>query len=263
MSVLRHEKETQLFKMVMNRLDEKYNGDIFHYNDAENDVKSQLQLIRKLKSVNTIHESKNIANKYTKHTHIDLTNNLAEIEYSDCPEALLGYSLEFLSVRRIFPHSLVTFLDKNKARDLAKMDPTKRDEATKVFTWVKDRVLNTQFALGNISLDKSSGIFKYNTSIKDLTFGSTLQYMTAHIDKSRVMQIPGTDLKKNLLELSHDYNSLFSYFMAFGFTEFYARCTCPDYIRKYSKRNGISNYFCPHILYSLSQMPYYLIYTLS
>ena len=263
MSVLRHEKETQFFKMVMHRLDEKYDGDIFHYSDAESDVKNQLQLIKKLKAVNNIHESKSIETSYTKHTRVDLNRKVAELEYSDCPEALLGYSLEFLSVRRIFPHSLVTFLDKNKARDLAKLEPSKVDEATKVFTWVKDRVLNTQFALGNISLDKSSGVFKYNTSIKDNNFGSTLQYMTAHIDKSRTIQIPGTDLKKKLLYLSKDYSSLFAYFMAFGFTEFYARCTCPDYIRKYSKRNGISNYFCPHILYSLSQMPYYLIYTLS
>jgi hypothetical protein len=249
--------------MVMNRLDEKYNGNIFHYNDAENDVKSQLQLIRKLKSISRITESQNPKNIYSKHTYVDLNNKSVEIEYSDSPEVLLSYSLEFLSVRRIFPHSLVTLLDKNKSRDLSKIEPNKLNEATKIFTWVKDRVLNTQFSLGNISLDKNSGIFKYNTCIKDMTFGSTLQYMTARIDSSRVMQIPGTNLKKNLLELSQDYSSLFAYFMAFGFTEFHVRCTCPDYIRKYSKRNGISNYFCPHILYSLSQMPYYLIYTLS
>jgi len=263
MSIFRHEKENQFFKLVMNRLDEKYNGNIFHYNNAENDVKSQLQLIRKLKSVSAIYESQNITNKYTKHTHIDLNKKIAEIEYSDYPEALLSYSLEFLSVKRIFPYSLVTFLDKNKDKDLAKLNPSKRDEANKVFTWVKDRILNTQFTLGNISLDKESGVFKYSTSIRDNNFGTTLQYMTAIIDKSKVIQIPGTNLKKNLLELSHDYSSLFAYFMAFGFTEFYTRCTCPDYIKKYSKKNGISNYFCPHILYSLSQMPYYLIYTLS
>lgn len=265
MSILRHEKERQFFKLVTAKLEEKYDGNVLFYNDAEKDVKEQLALIKKLKLVNNIAESVSL-NSYQKHTHVDLSNKIASIELDDGPEALLGYSLEFLSVRRIFPHSLVTFLDKNKNRDLRNLDRNdykKVDEANKVFNWVKDRVLNNQFALGNISLDRSSGVFRYNTSIRDNNFGSTLQYITAQIDKNRLFKIPGTDLKKNLLDLSKDYSSLFSYFMAFGFTEFYARCTCPDYIKKYSKRNGIQNYFCPHILYSMSQMPYYLIYALS
>jgi len=260
---IRHQKENAFNNLVYKFLEENFNGNVLRYHDAENMAKEHLELIRKLKKINSISVTANTANSvvYQKHTHVDLKNNIVSIEYDEGPEALLAYNIDYLTVKRILPFPLTTFLDKTRAKD-KKIENEKKEEASAVFRWVKDRVLNNYFSISNISLDKNSGIFRYNTSMRLGENSPTIQFITAQMEKNKIFSIPGTDLKKSLFELSKDYYSLFSYFMVFGFTEFHARCTCSDYVKKYSKRNGIANYFCPHILFSLTQLPYYLIYTL-
>lgn len=255
-------RDNILSKKTLEILELKYNNDFSQYQKAEKEVIDYYSLLEKLKNVNGILENR-YENTSQKHTHINLKNNVASIQYSDCTEPLLAYSLEFLALRRIFPFSLNTFLNKNKDKDLKNVkNVDDARDASRVFTWVKDRILNTQFTLNNISIDREKGGFLYSTSMRDKSYGNVLQFVTGKIDKNKILQISGTDLKDNLVNLSNDYHSLFGYFMMFGFTEFYARCTCPDYVRKYSKKVGISNYFCPHILYSMAQMPYYMLYAL-
>ena len=114
-----------------------------------------------------------------------------------------------------------------------------------------------------MNLDKKNGIFTFTTSMQDRNYGAVKQFITVKYDKNKKLKIPTTDLTGTIKELSDKYNMLLMYFMMFGFNEIYCRCTCQDYILKYSKRQGISNYFCSHILYSLVQMPWYLETALS
>ena len=130
-------------------------------------------------------------------------------------------------------------------------------EAARILTWAKSRILNTQFQVNSLSIDRKDGILTYNTTTRDNSFGATLQYITAKIDKNKLVTIENLGIKKPILDISRDYNTLFTYFIMFGFTEFYARCTCSDYYSKYSKKRGIQNYFCSHILYSMAQFPWY------
>lgn len=265
MSVLRHEKEKEYNRLVMSLLESKYDGNILMYKQAENDVKEQLALIKKIKTTNNLiaKNEHNIKEMYTKFTYADLHNKTVSLDYIAGPEALLAYSLDYLSVKRIFPFSINNLMLDSKEKDVRKADTDdKRQKALDVFNWVQSRIVGTQFSLSNLYLDKKLGIFKYNTNMRDQNYGNVMQFITAKIDSKKEIRISGTNLRGNLLDLSHKYDQLFNYFILFGFTEFYARCNCPEYVRKYSKRNGIQNYFCSHILYSMAQLPYYLMYTL-
>ena len=45
--------------------------------------------------------------------------------------------------------------------------------------------------------------------MRDKSYGNVLQFITGKIDKNKVLQISGTDLKDNLVNLSNNYASLF------------------------------------------------------
>lgn len=245
---------------IMSLLHEKYNDNLLNYNKAENDIIEKNNLINKLHKLNSninIIED-NMSN--TKFTYVNLLNKTTSINYNNVPEPLLSYSLDFLNVKHIFPYPLETLLNIHKNKD--KQTHHNSDEAKNVIQWVRNRVLTTNISLMNLSIDKKTGIFRYNTSMRDSSYGSVLQYFTAKLDNNKIVNIDGTKLRGKIIDLSNDYSSLFTYFILLGFTEFYARCTCFDYVRKYSKRYGIANYFCPHILYTMTQMPYYLMYIL-
>ena len=247
---------------IMALLATDYNNNLHYYDKAKEEVYQKYNLISRLNSFNTNNNYINY-DDYRKTTHIDIKNKTLSLEYSNAPDALLAYNYEFMTVRRIFPYSLNTFVELNKTKDLGKAKTEdEKNEALRVIQWVKDRILTTNFSLGNISVDKENGVFKYNTNQRDANYGPTLQYITCKLPTDRSINIPMTNQNGPIKNIAKNYDTLFSYFMAFGFTEFYARCTCFDYVRKYAKRDGISNYFCPHILYAMAQLPYYLIYTL-
>lgn len=266
MSVLRHNKEKEFYNKILKVLEEKYDGNIHKYKDAERDVITSDMLNKKLKKISAINKSiENMKYSYTKYTHIDLKTMTASVAITDTPECLLAYNLDFLKIKRIFPFPLQYLLDKSKSIDLSKVnkkDNDKTKEATKVLEWVKQRVLGNNFVLNNLSINKNTGQINYNTMYRDPNYGGTLQYLTAFIPKDKIVEITGTDLKKSAYELSKSYDSLFLYFSMFGFTDFYIRCTCQEYVKRFSKKHGIANYFCPHILYSLAQFPYYMMYAL-
>lgn len=248
---------------ILSLLANKYNNNFNYYDEAQQEVHNKYDMLNKLRGVSAISSNTKQSNKYQKITHIDLVNKTASLNFSDAPDPILAYSLEYLTVRRIFPYSLNQFLDINKNKDMNKAKTNdQKEEARRVIEWTKDRVLNTQFSLSNISLDKNSGIFKYNTFMRDSNYGPIMQFMNCKMDVNRQLKIPGTKQEGKLIDLAHKYDTLFAYFMMLGFTEFYVRCTCQDYVKKYSKRDGMMNYFCPHILYSMAQLPYYLIYAL-
>jgi len=262
-TLLRHEKENQFIKLVFSILNNNYGGNILKYKEAERDARDLIDLNKKLKKAVVVSKPiGNIKNPYVKYTHVDIKNSMVSIIISDAPEALLGYNLDFLKSKRYFPFGLEFLFDRNKSKDLNKIknDKNKENEAKQIFNWVKDRVLNNYFSVNNIKIDKSSGKVEFSSVFRDGNYGMVLQNIIGIIPNDKYVNIYG--LKGTPLKLSKDYNTLFLYFSMLGFTEFFARCTCPEYIRKHSKKLGAANYFCPHLLYSIMQFPYYLMYAL-
>lgn len=255
---------------IMSLIDKKYNGDITRYAEAEKEVNNKILLRTRLNNLNSVLNSdKSIFKEYegtTKHTYVNLVDNIAYIAETPAStdlNAILSYSYDYLTVKRIFPYSLNTFLNKSREKDRPHYKTaTQQDEAYRLFQWVKDRVLNTQFTLNSLSLNKSSGVLSYRTITRDVNYGATTQYIDAVIDPNKIVDISGTEAKGKILALSQHSDVLLSYFLMFGFTEFYARCTCPEYYRKYGRKRGMANYFCSHLLYSMAQLPYYAMYYL-
>lgn len=256
--------DTDKVSAIMKLLETKYHGDFSHYCDAEKEIDASIRLKNQLKSlkqsVELCSKKFNTDIELNKYTYVDLKNRKMWIEETnnDGIDALLAYSYDYITVRRIFPYSLNLFFDKSYNVDKYKAKTTEQqDKAIKVLQWTKNRVLNLQFQLSSMSLNKKTGVLTYNTSTRDANFGTTMQYITAVIDPTRLVNIPNLGITDKAINLAQDYNTLFNYFIMFGFTEFYARCNCSDYYKKYSRRRGTQNYFCSHILYALTQFPWY------
>lgn len=259
MGFFQHKKQTEYSKSVMRILNEKYDGNLLRWRDAENELKQTNAFLNKLKDINYISGeiSLNKESQDNKVTHIDFNNDMIDLAYTQkLPEPLLAYTLEYLSVKRIMPFSISQLIDNNKNKDYKKKKDT--HEVARVLEYVKERVLTLNFTLQGINLDKKNGIFTYTTSMQDRNYGNVKQFITVRYDADKKLHIPTTDLTGTIQDLSNQYSLLLMYFMMFGFNEIFCRCTCQDYILKYSKRQNISNYFCSHILYSLAQMPWYL-----
>lgn len=264
MGFFQHKKQSEYSKSIMRILNDKYDGNLLHWRDAENELKHTNSFLNKLKDINYISGEISLDKEKqdNKVTHIDFGNDVIDLTYTQkLPEPLLAYTLEYLSVKRIMPFSISQLIDNNKMKDYKKSDDA--HEVARVFDYVKERVLTLNFTLQGMNLDKKNGIFTFTTSMQDRNYGAVKQFITVKYDKNKKLKIPTTDLTGTIKELSDKYNMLLMYFMMFGFNEIYCRCTCQDYILKYSKRQGISNYFCSHILYSLVQIPWYLETALS
>ena len=260
MSVLRYERTDKFYNMVLKTLNEKYDGNIIYYNKAEEDTKEYIKNLKKLKSTTTLANSFVLSdNEIKKHkiTNVNLVEKSVSLIYDENPEIVLAYTLEYLSYRRMFPYSINNLIDKNISKDRKNSS----EEAENVIKWVKHKILEINFNVAELSLNKNSGLFRFGSIMRDPVYGSLRQEITAQIPSDREINISGT-IKGKPINLAKDYNTLFTYFIMFGLTELNARCNCPDYIRKYSKRRGIGNYFCPHILYSMAQLPYYMMYVL-
>lgn len=264
-TVLRHEKENQFSKLVFSILNDYYDGNILKFKDAEKDAYDFIKLNKNLKKAIAISSSsKNIRDPYIKYTHVDLKNAIISTVFFDSPTAILGYNIDYLKSKRYFPFGFDVLFERNKTKDLNKVRKTnnidKEQEAKYIFDWVKNRILNNYFSVSNIQIDKNNGRVEFSSSFRDLNYGMTLQNIVAKIPNDKYLNISG--LKGTPLKLSKDYNTLFLYFSMLGFTEFYARCTCPEFMQKHSRKNIIANYFCPHLLYSIMQFPYYVMYVL-
>lgn len=254
---------------IMHLLEKKYNGDLSYYDKAEKEINGKIKLQNRLRYLNSIATSEasafNTKSELAKHTYVNLNDNTAWIEQmtDSTLDAVLAYSYDYLSVKRILPYSLNTFINNANNKDkLKNKTKEQQDKASDILNWTQDKILNNQFSLASISLNKKTGTLQYNTSTRDTNYGMTLQFITVKIDPNKLIKLSGTDLSGKILDLSQNSNLLFNYFLMFGFSEFYARCTCPDYYNKYSRKLGVANYFCSHLLYSLAQLPYFAFYYL-
>ncbi len=262
-SVLRHERENQFSKLVLSILNDSYGGNVLKYKDAERDARDFTQLSKKLRRAAALElDLSKVKSPYLKYTHVDLKNSVVSVVLTEYPEVLLGYNIDYLKSKRFFPFGLDYLFQRSKFKDLRKVRDSrdKEQEAKYVFNWVRDRVLNNYFSVSNIQVDKKLGRVEFSSNFRDQNYGMTIQNIVAKIPNDKHLNISG--LKGTALELSRDYDTLFLYFSMLGFTEIFARCSCPEYVRKHSRKYGISNYFCSHLLYSIMQFPYYLMYVL-
>ena len=247
---------------IMQLIETKYHNDFSHYCDAEKEIDNSIRIYNNLIGLSTnINNNQGLfSTKNEKTTYVDLKNKTVWLENAnDCDvNAVISYSYDYMTTRRVFPYSLNLLFDRSYNKDKYKLkNEDEKTQALKILNWVKERTLNTQFQLISMNLDKNTGILNYNTSTRDSTFGNTLQYITAVIDKKRKVNIPNLGITDTPFNIAKNFSSAFTYFIMFGFTEFYARCNCNDYYQKYTKRKGIQNYFCSHIMYSLAQFPWY------
>lgn len=264
MSLLRHKKENLFIKKIFEVLDSKYNGNINYYKKAEMEVNEYYKLIKKIKKANTIQSNYNSTNNENfKFTHLNLKNNLLDIQHSNYFEPILAKNIDYLSIQKSLPCTIDKFLNDSKNYDLSKAkNHDERSKALSVFNWVKTR-MEYNITLQNCSVNKQSGILNYATTVRDPSFGTCTQNINIYIDKDKYDSILGVDNKRSkILSLSQDYETLFRYYLLFGFNEIYARCSCNEYNQKYGKKKGNANYFCSHLLYSMCQLPYYAFYLL-
>lgn len=264
MSFYRHEKEKLFIEKVFKRLDEKYDSNVSFYKNAEKDVIEQEKLIHKLKKASVFaQEIVLLNNEKEKHTIIDFNAKEVSLGYSNNYNSLLGYTLDFMSVRRNMPISMTELIDKTYHKDYVKLKEfNDKAKLARILQWVKLRsTWNIQ--LQNCSLNKKEGLLNYSTIVQEPNVGSFSQIITIVINREKKLDINGYPIAQYIKSASLDSNLLFNYFMLLGSSEIYSRCNCPEYNRKHSRKRGNANYFCNHLMFSMTQLPYYAYYLLA
>lgn len=261
MGFYRYEKENLFINKVFKRLDEKYNGNINFYKQAEKDIKEQENLLSSLKKARLFACNSNEKDK--KHIIFDLKDKKIYESFSNRElNPILSYSLDFLSTRKILPF---TFNELNMRTYYKEYSKAKNFEEkaklAKILQWVQLRS-QWNIQLQNCSLDKKNGILTYTTQIKEPNVGNFMQNITILIDKNKKLDINGYNTSQYIKDTSLDFKMLFNYFILLGGNEVYTRCNCNEFNRKHSKKYGISNFMCSHLMFSLTQLPYYVYYLL-
>lgn len=264
MSFYRHEKEKLFIEKVFKRLDEKYDSNVSFYKNAEKDVIEQEKLIHKLKKASVFAQEITLLNsEKEKHTVIDFNNKEISLAYSNDYNSVLGYTLDFAAVRRNMPISMTELINKTYHKDYSKQRThDNRSKLARILQWVQMRsAWNIQ--LQNCSLNKKEGLLNYRTMVNEPNVGTFSQNITIVINREKKLDINGYSVTQYIKSASLDFDVLFNYFMLLGSSEIYSSCNCPEYNRKHSRKRGNANYFCTHLMFSMSQLPYYAYYLLA
>lgn len=262
MGFYRHEKEKLFIEKVFKRLDDKYNGNINFYKQAEKDVKEQEFLASKLKKASLL--AHNIEEKDSnKHIIFNLKHKKIYESYSNKElNPILSYSLDFLSTRKILPFTFNELTTKTYYKEYSKAKNfDEKAKLSRILQWVSLRS-QWNIQLQNCTLDKKNGILTYTTQVKEPNVGNFMQNITILLDKNKKIDINGYDTAQYVKDAALDFNMLYKYFILLGGNEIYTRCNCHEFNRKYSKKYGMSNYICSHLMFSLTQLPYYVYYLL-
>lgn len=245
---LKQEKMLSLAKKLIE------NNTVDNIDDAIREAKSLLGIYNTLKRKRV---EKPIKEDNYIYTCIDLKDkNVYLLEDSSSLSPLLGYSLQELQVRRIFPIPLISLVEKLKNRDISKHTKEKRKIAFDIGEFVKNIIQNYRLNTITINLDKKNGTFYLYTSQK-VDKNVYFQYVCVELDRNKMIEIKS--LRKKIKDFIKDFDILLLYFMMLGFSKVYARCTCPMYYQNYNRKKGMANYLCDHLLLTLSLTPYYLI----
>lgn len=264
MGFYRHEKEKLFVEKVFKVLDEKYNGNMSFFKQAENEAKEQEKLISKLKKA-SLYGNELITDLFEEKKHIifDLKNEKIFESFSNKNlNHILAYSLDFLSTRKILPFSFNELITKTYYKEYSKAKNfNEKAKLTQILQWVSLRS-QWNIQLQNCALNKKEGKLNYSTLIKDPGKGTFTQTITIFLDKEKKIDINGYKTSEYAKNVSLDFSMLFKYFILLGGNEIYSSCNCPDFNRKHSKKYGNSNFLCSHLMFSLTQLPYYVYYLL-
>lgn len=255
---LRNKKESEHKKLINQILDKEFNSNPAYLKEAEKKLDSNIAAIKKYKVFNNILSSikTNTNTIENKTTNIDFINKNMCLCYSAESISILGYSLGSLSNHKIFPVNISSLFNKNINFDINRSKTVDEIEKIRhIETFLKNFYSKYNLTVNRIQKDTNNGIIYFETNQIDAIFGTSRQYISIKLDSNKIFSIK--NIKDNLKNLSNDYKSLFSFFMLFGFSDIYAKCSCKNYMSKYNKKLGIQNYLCNHILYSMSMFPYY------
>lgn len=263
MSFLGHKKQNERWNNVLKILNDEFAGDRSHIKDASLMYDNKNSQVKKLKDATSILASIAVlkdGNDECKITHIDLTNKILHLSYPLESPAILSYSLDTIATRRLFPLNISSLINRNIAKDKTK-PKSANENIAEITKFLKNFCTTYNLTVNRAQFDKSNGIFQFDTTQRDNIYNSTRQYITCVLDKSKKFQI-GT-IHENVGKIAKDFSSLMSFFTLFGFSDIFAKCTCRNYSTKYTRKRGMQNYMCSHLLYSMSMFPYYLIALLS
>jgi len=263
---LRHIKQNEKWNTILKILNENFEGNKDFIKEAKNTYNDKYTKLKKLKNTSNILASIAVLKdgpEENKITQVDLNNKNISIFYPIDSPSLLSFNLDYLSARRVFPISISTLINRNISKDRIKMSnsESERDNILKISQFLKNFCSTYNLIVNKIQVDKNSKIIQFETTQRDNTYGTSRQYITITMNKDRKFELD--NIKDSIGNLSTNYKSLFSYFSLFGFSDIYARCTCRSYMQKYSRKRGMQNYMCSHILYSMSMLPNYLLTVLA
>jgi len=251
----RHIRENKEFDGIQKILESKYDGNLFRLKEAEDDYYFLNNLTKCYNKINQIRKEPIISSDKI-YTLIDF--NMNESSIITCKNPILSSSLDSIAYRRLLPDrpsnifNILKQKEKTKTKDTGKLD--------KLFYLIQNMASKSSFQVISITNDKANGIIKYTTSQNDVIHGNTRQYSTIYLNKNNFINFD--NLVKGELKTLLKNQMLYAFFMMYGFSKFFTRCTCREYLNNVSKRDNNANYFCNHIMWSTTMMPYYLYYSL-
>lgn len=241
-------------------LDDRFDGDPTYIKEAEDIYHNKIMQGKKLQVLSDILSSIAVledGDPDTKTSRFDLENKEAYLFYPLESPAMLAYSLDSLSYRKIFPISISNLLNRNTNFDRNNTKTQEdRSKLLEISTFIKNFCSKYNFSVSKVQKDVRSGTIQFESIQMDPVFGPCRQYITVVLNKNKTFSI--NKIKDSLENFSREYKSLFSYFSLFGFSDIYTKCTCRNYLSSYSKKRGMQNYCCSHIFYAMSMFPYYL-----
>lgn len=254
-----HKKEKEYEKKLKYILKTKYNDNIYYLREAENDIKIENKLNKNKKALNKINVCLSEHEYYNKEKYTCVnfkSNEMFITNVNTIENIILSQSIDYLAMQRFLPVTISSFFNIMKERDYNKK--TNKNDVFQIFNYIRDRICSKNITLSNISLNKSTGVIDYSTTTMDGIYGGLKQSFLIKADLKRNVNLNNL-INGKIENLIKDYNLLFSFFTIFGFNEIYARCNCPEYNRNYNKKIGMGNYFCNHLMFSMSLFPYYAI----
>jgi len=250
-SYLRKNKDFEGVKKILN---EKYDGNLFKLKDAEEDYRIICELNKCHNKVRQIKKEPIISSERS-YTLIDF--NQDELSYVVNQQPILSASLDSIAYRRLLPDRPSNIFLRLRQKENSKGTRN----ADKIFTFLQNLVMRSNFQVSSIVNDRANGIIKFNTIQSDAIHGSTRQYATIYLNKNAYVNMD--ELVRGELKRLLDNQMLYAFFTLYGFSKFFIRCNCREYLNNFSRKDSGANYFCNHAMWSMSVLPYYLYYSLS
>lgn len=244
MGRMRFIKENRLEKI----LEDKYEGNIFKLQQAEND----LILFDKLNKMENSIISSTGNDMGDEFYCFDLLSN--EI-YAMNGKILLGMTVDQLYMKKFMYKNANNILTELKRKTSSKDD----SKMKKIYNFIVNTLKTRQ--ISSVNFNKSQDGKIDITSIQsDSIFGTSRQVFHAEPDMNISLNL-NNDIKGKAKELLHN-DMIYGFFMMMGINKFYIRCSCDQYKKYYNNKYNSGNFICSHCMNLLAIAPYYYYYNL-